>query len=327
MAITNASRLADFGSGIGTAGAVIQIDNANQRVGIGTNNPLTTLQVAGIVSATSFTGNLTGNVSGNVNGYINSPGISTIVNLQSTTLNVTGVSTVANGQITNLNVSGVTTTTTLNVGTGGTIITTTSGGLVGIGTTNPTSTLTVNGNANISGVVTASSFVASNGFQGTITAGIAQTSGAGISTSIDFAGIPSWAKRVTVMFNGVSTNGSSTLLIQLGSGSFVGTGYTSIVTSSSAAPATTTSVFGLILANLVNASSIFYGKIDVVSISSNNYISSGILYNTLNSSSVPSTNVSAGKISLSGTIDRIRITTSAGSDTFDAGEINILYEG
>jgi hypothetical protein len=68
MTITNASRLADFGSGIGTAGAVIQIDNANQRVGIGTNNPLTTLQVAGIVSATSFTGNLTGNVTGNLTG-------------------------------------------------------------------------------------------------------------------------------------------------------------------------------------------------------------------------------------------------------------------
>jgi hypothetical protein len=68
MPITNASRLADFGSGIGTAGAIIQIDNANQRVGIGTTNPLTTLQVAGIVSATSFTGNLTGNVTGNLTG-------------------------------------------------------------------------------------------------------------------------------------------------------------------------------------------------------------------------------------------------------------------
>jgi len=64
MPITNASRLADFGSGIGTAGAIIQIDNTNQRVGIGTTNPLTTLQVAGIVSATSFSGNLTGNVTG-----------------------------------------------------------------------------------------------------------------------------------------------------------------------------------------------------------------------------------------------------------------------
>ena len=63
--ISNASRLADFGSGIGTAGAVIQVDNTNQRVGIGTTNPQAMLQVGtaismfgstGIVSATTFYG-------------------------------------------------------------------------------------------------------------------------------------------------------------------------------------------------------------------------------------------------------------------------------
>jgi len=91
MAISNATRLSDFGSGIGTQGAVIQVDNTNQRVGIGTTNPEYTLDVkgtlnattlgltninvtgiasigagvtvygAGIVSATTFDGNLTGN--------------------------------------------------------------------------------------------------------------------------------------------------------------------------------------------------------------------------------------------------------------------------
>ena len=63
--ISNASRLADFGSGIGTQGAVIQVDNTNQRVGIGTTNPQAMLQVGtaismfgstGIVSATTFYG-------------------------------------------------------------------------------------------------------------------------------------------------------------------------------------------------------------------------------------------------------------------------------
>ncbi|MBS61308.1 MAG: hypothetical protein CL606_08420 [Anaerolineaceae bacterium] len=72
MAITNATRLADFGTGIGTDGAALKIDNDNDRVGIGTTNPQGMLQVGtavtvygstGIVSATSFYGsgaNLTG---------------------------------------------------------------------------------------------------------------------------------------------------------------------------------------------------------------------------------------------------------------------------
>ena len=63
--ISNASRLADYATGIGTAGAIIQTDNVNQRVGIGTTNPQAMLQVGtaismfgstGIVSATTFYG-------------------------------------------------------------------------------------------------------------------------------------------------------------------------------------------------------------------------------------------------------------------------------
>ena len=74
MALSNATRLADFGTGIGTQGAVIQVDNANKRVGIGTTNPSAMLSVgpgdailmdgdAGVITATSFEGsgaNLTG---------------------------------------------------------------------------------------------------------------------------------------------------------------------------------------------------------------------------------------------------------------------------
>jgi hypothetical protein len=96
MAITNASRIADFGSGIGTAGAAIQIDNANQRVGIGVTFPQTTLQVAGIVSATSFSGNLTGTATG----LTGSPNI-TVGNITGTgatftNLTVNGTQTIIN---------------------------------------------------------------------------------------------------------------------------------------------------------------------------------------------------------------------------------------
>ena len=54
MAISNATRLSDFGSGIGTQGAIIQVDNANQRVGIGTTNPQYTLDVKGTLNATTL---------------------------------------------------------------------------------------------------------------------------------------------------------------------------------------------------------------------------------------------------------------------------------
>ena len=54
MALSNATRLSDFGSGIGTQGAIIQVDNANQRVGIGTTNPQYTLEVKGTFNATTL---------------------------------------------------------------------------------------------------------------------------------------------------------------------------------------------------------------------------------------------------------------------------------
>ena len=54
MAITNASRLADFGSGIGTDGSLLEVDNTNQRIGIGTSNPNSPL-TAGAVGASGTT--------------------------------------------------------------------------------------------------------------------------------------------------------------------------------------------------------------------------------------------------------------------------------
>ena len=107
MAITNASRIADFSSGIGTVGAAIQIDNVNQRVGIGVTFPQTTLQVAGIVSATSFTGNLTGTATGltgspnitvgNITGtgatFSNNLNVGTGITFTAAGINVTGIVT------------------------------------------------------------------------------------------------------------------------------------------------------------------------------------------------------------------------------------------
>ena len=112
--ISNASRLAEFGSGIGTDGAVIQVDNINKRVGIGTTNPQGMLQVGqgvtvygstGIVSATSYYGDgssLDGLVSAAVTQYIaadsiTSSGIVTITDTTESTSSTTGALIISGG--------------------------------------------------------------------------------------------------------------------------------------------------------------------------------------------------------------------------------------
>lgn len=156
--------------------------------------------------------------------------------------------------------------------------------------------------------------------ESTITFGTAVASTSG--TSIDFTGIPSGVKRITVMVNGVSLSGASSMLIQVGSGSITTTGYV----SSSAVPisanpsAALTSTAGFI-EYIGAATNIVYGHVVITNVSSNIWVSShSIGFNGLASAT------GGGNITLSGVLDRVRITTVNGTDAFDAGTINILYE-
>jgi hypothetical protein len=151
-----------------------------------------------------------------------------------------------------------------------------------------------------------------------LTLGTAQASTSG--TSIDFTGIPSWVKRVTVMFNGVSTNGTSDVQVQIGAGSFTTTGYNSTSTSLGAGVGTISALGGFVLyVNL--ASNTNSGHMFLTLISGNTWVASSVFKN-----STINTCIGGGDLTLSGTLDRIRITTVNGTDTFDAGSINILYE-
>ena len=148
----------------------------------------------------------------------------------------------------------------------------------------------------------------------------ASTSG----TSIDFTGIPSWVKRITVMFDGVSTNGTTnnTFLFQLGdSGGVEATGYSSF-SSNPSGPASNsyTTGFGVTTFTSPQAAA-FSGHIVITNVSSNIWVASGVF-----SSPAGSMPLTAGTKTLSATLDRVRITTGNGTDTFDAGSINILYE-
>jgi hypothetical protein len=153
----------------------------------------------------------------------------------------------------------------------------------------------------------------------TLMTSVASTSG----TSIDFTGIPSWAKRITIMFNGVSTNGSSGKIVQIGSGSIVTSGYTSsdcyVINSNNSGGANSTAGF---LFGGNGAGDIIGGHMIITLLSGNTYISS----NVLGFSNATST-FGGGYVTANGVIDRVRITTANGTDTFDAGSINIMYEG
>jgi hypothetical protein len=151
---------------------------------------------------------------------------------------------------------------------------------------------------------------------------VASTSG----TSIDFTSIPSWVKRITVILNGVSLSGSAHLLVQIGVGSSPTTsGYLSgttyaLIASSGTLGTTSTAGYCMWIGSTSYTPS---GHMVISNISGNNWICSGLVANT---NSVGYTGQAAGTGSLSGTLGMVRITSTNGTDTFDAGSINILYE-
>jgi len=176
---------------------------------------------------------------------------------------------------------------TLNVANGGTGLTT-AGSAGQVLTTNG-STLSY-GSAIVSGTA------------------VASTSG----TSIDFTSIPSWVKRITVMFYGTSTSGTSTIWLQIGSsGTPQTTGYVG----------KSTSAFVMFVNPL--AAGTLGGNIILTNPTGNNWCCSG---NLVQSDGNSANGTSGGYVSLSGILNIVRITTANGTDTFDAGTLNILYE-
>ena len=151
---------------------------------------------------------------------------------------------------------------------------------------------------------------------------VASTSG----TSIDFTSIPSWVKRITVMFSGVSTSGTSDVIVQIGdSGGIENTGYLGAGTNFAASTLATSNYttgfgFGAWTANV----SIAQGAMvwNLLDAATNTWAGFG----SVARSNVAGTATGASAKSLTGTLDRVRITTVNGTDTFDAGKVNILYE-
>lgn len=172
---------------------------------------------------------------------------------------------------------------------------------------------------------TTQTLVATTGILAPLVSGTAQASTSG--TSIEFTSIPSWVKRITVLFSGVSTDSTGQQQIQLGdSGGYEITDYvgTGANNATGASPVVTNCTTGFALNSTSVAAQTQQGIATICLVGSNTWVFSwvGARDNTVDLRG-------AGTKTLSGTLTQIRVigsATGSPSDNFDAGTINILYE-
>ena len=301
MAITNASRLADFGSGIGTEGAVLQVDNTNNRLGVGTTNPQAMLQVgtavsvygnSGIVSATSFFGD-----GANITGIANTDFIN------ATQLNVIGVATASSfvGDGSNLTNVGVTTEIVNAVQLKVSGVTTSSSVIVG-------SAVTINstGIDAVSGVITASSFVGNVTGNASGTAGGLTGSPSINVTNITASGTLTYEDVTNVDSIGIVTARGGLEVGAAGVGGTISSGGNVIFAG------ITTVGTGLTLADNIEARFGNSGDLKIYHNATNSYIdnSTGHLYLRSNTG-IDLTNAAGSKTMIEGT---------------NAGEVSLYYD-
>jgi hypothetical protein len=143
-------------------------------------------------------------------------------------------------------------------------------------------------------------------------------------TSVDFTLLPSWVKKITVMFSGVSLSSTANFLLQVGTGGTpTSTGYasSSIGVATAGAPAVTSTSGYIFYA--AGAAGTFSGIITIANITGNTWVANGVLAQTTGTAV---NTIGGGTVTLGGVMNILRITTTS-TDTFDAGSINILYEG
>lgn len=259
-------------------------------------------------------------------------GLGTIATQNSNNVTITGGSitgtnlgTIATQNANNVTITGgsITGITDIAVADGGTGASSFTAYSVVLGGTTSTGAL-----QSVASVGTSGQVLVSGGSGAAPSWGSALTSATAISTtsgtSHDFTGIPSSVKRITIIMSGVSTNGSSTILFRIGDSSGVSaTGYTSN-TWGAAAPSSNmtlddeTSGFGF--GYLTSAAAAWDGVLTLVNITGNTWVISGV------STSAVYSGVTAGSKTLSGVLTSIRLTTFGGTNTFDAGTVNIMYE-
>lgn len=229
-----------------------------------------------------------------------------------------------------LTVAGATTlngTATLNGATSITSTATFSGATTFNSTANFTDKIGLNGSYGTSGQVLTSAGPSTDPTWTTVATTTSTTQASTSGTAVNFTGIPSGVKSIIVTFSGVSQAGSGTsslFQIQIGSGSISTTGYagvSSLIGASGVASSQYPGAGFYLFFSPASASNITNGSLIITNISGNIWVGSG----TFGLENATLSTVTNGKNTLSGVLDRLRVTTVGGTDAFNAGSINITY--
>lgn len=183
---------------------------------------------------------------------------------------------------------------------------------------NGTTALTVNANANVT--VNTNLFVSGSSVQPLVSGTVQSATG----SSVDFTGIPSWVRRITLTTVGLSFAAAGSAQVRIGSGSLVSTGYVSLLTTitNAVSPSTTSFTTGLSAFTTGSGAAVVSGSCVLVlnDPTNNTWVATA----TTNRSTESLMQIYTGSISLSGVLDRISLVAT--TSTFDAGTVNILYE-
>lgn len=153
----------------------------------------------------------------------------------------------------------------------------------------------------------------------TLGTAVATTSG----TAVTLSGIPSWVKRITLMLSEVSTSGTGNLAIRLGTSvGNVSTGYMGVTTICSVAGATNDTSMVLVSYS-ASAATKSNGTVTLIHMGGNLWAISGVV----GRSTSGFLDLTGYTVQLPGVLDRLVVLTGNGTDTFDGGSVNILYEG
>ena len=156
-----------------------------------------------------------------------------------------------------------------------------------------------------------------------VTSSVSSTSG----VAVDFTGIPSWAKRITILFSTLTTSGSSIPVFRAGPGGVpVTSGYVGCTSGVSTGASAGNHTDGARLFSTSWASSyVAHGRITftLANPASNLWEYDGV--SAL--SNIAAAAFFGGSIALAGALDIIRLTTQGGSDTFQSGTLRMIYEG